>query len=580
MEPIAPAVRGVGARALRPAGSAGLGILSEAALYLVTGVIAFLVFNRVTLANGLDPIPGDVGDVRFVVGILEHWLDVFGGKTSWLSPRFYHPVEGTLGYSEVFFLFALPYAPLRWLGLDPFTAYLGVCFLTGPIGYAGALVFLRGQLGLHPVAAAAAAAAFAFSNGLFLATNHPQLLFVDLVPWLAVLLLGYVRRMAQPSPARLRFGIGFLALLAAVAYSSFYTAWYFGFAVMLGLIAAVPWLLAGGGARRAWGWVVRERAHVLTLLACAVLFMVPFAVTYLPVRAMFGGRGYGDTVSMLPTVRDFLNIGYENLLWGRRIMRWFPAFDLRPAYGELRMGLTPALLLVFLAGGALMAWRATFGRRWSGAAPARAETDMIALVAGGAVILAWLLMVKIGGVSAWKLVHAVVPGSGAIRAVFRMNLVLAFPAAVVAAILLSRLLRGAAALPPWLGRPLWVGVAALSGLLVVEQFNNHIPTFSRQSQLAKLAVPPPPAECRSFFLTVAPGRAAESWELQIDAQHIAEATDLPTLNGYSGWAPFGWGLGDPRAPGYRDAVRSWIERHGLTGVCELTVGPGGGWRAG
>jgi hypothetical protein len=57
----------------------------------------------------------------------------------------------------------------------------------------------------------------------------------------------------------------------------------------------------------------------------------------------------------------------------------------------------------------------------------------------------------------------------------------------------------------------------------------------------------------------------------IDAMFISLNHRLPTLNGYSAWAPEGWNLRNPPEPEYLDRARAWITDHHLTGACALDV---------
>ena len=57
----------------------------------------------------------------------------------------------------------------------------------------------------------------------------------------------------------------------------------------------------------------------------------------------------------------------------------------------------------------------------------------------------------------------------------------------------------------------------------------------------------------------------------IDAAFIALRTSVPTLNGYSAWAPEGWSLADPPHPFYLAAVNAWVAANQLRGVCQLDI---------
>jgi hypothetical protein len=67
-------------------------------------------------------------------------------------------------------------------------------------------------------------------------------------------------------------------------------------------------------------------------------------------------------------------------------------------------------------------------------------------------------------------------------------------------------------------------------------------------------------------------RADHKWSLYgVDAMFVAFALGIPTLNGYSAWAPEGWDLYNPQEAPYAERVTRWIDEHHLTGVCELDI---------
>jgi hypothetical protein len=101
---------------------------------------------------------------------------------------------------------------------------------------------------------------------------------------------------------------------------------------------------------------------------------------------------------------------------------------------------------------------------------------------------------------------------------------------------------------------------------LIEQINLRPSNLlSRSRELAWLSeVPAPPSQCQAFLLKIANQPDVGD---EIDAMWISLLTDLPTLNGYSGWSPPGWHLDDPTIDYYR-AVREWISQTRLSGqVC-------------
>jgi hypothetical protein len=164
--------------------------------------------------------------------------------------------------------------------------------------------------------------------------------------------------------------------------------------------------------------------------------------------------------------------------------------------------------------------------------------------------------------------------------VARYQVFLAVPVTALAtaalAALARRLLAGGA--PP---RPAAAAVLGLlSALLLAEQLNAYSPRFlDRPLELARLrAVPPPPAECRAFFVTAARRESRFGEEVDnvynhnTEAMLVAEVLALPTINGISTFNPPLWPDGYPPQADHLEAVRRYARAHGVEeGLCGLDL---------
>lgn len=170
----------------------------EIGIYAVVGLaLATISFRQVVLSR-FDLLLGDVGDARLIGVILEHWWQVFRGAAPWLSPSFFFPVQGVLGYSEAGFLFALPYAGLRLAGLGTLVSYQIVLYAVIAAGWIGTILFLRRCLGLGVFATTLGAALFVFPNSIGMSVeSHVQLLANCAVPYLAIGIYVFVRDLSN-----------------------------------------------------------------------------------------------------------------------------------------------------------------------------------------------------------------------------------------------------------------------------------------------------------------------------------------------------------------------------------------------
>ena len=236
----------------------------------------------------------------------------------------------------------------------------------------------------------------------------------------------------------------------------------------------------------------------------------------------------------------------------------------RPATGgELWIAITP-LVSVLVGAAALVA---------AAQRPLPTDSSTImrrAAVLGCAAVCAGLFLVtiRVGSLSLFRIFYAFVPGAAAIRAGCRAMIVANLFAVVAIA------LGCADARPPLprhrFGFPASLGLALLA-LAVVEQIN-FAPTakLSRSFDIARLQhVQPAPSSCRSFYVSDEPNR--QPYEVQIDAMLVALKRERPTINGYSGLFPPGWYLFDTKDAAYEQHVAAWIASRNLEGVCRVDV---------
>ncbi|MCB4824286.1 hypothetical protein [Roseicella aerolata] len=516
-------------------------------------------FFRGQLGNGFTLLLGDRHDGVIALSILEHWYNVLRGIEPWHRTAYFHPVPATLGYNDGYLLFGLIHAGFRALGADPFLSGELVNVATRAIGFAATLALGRRMLGLPFGWALLGAALFTISNNLFIRGSHVQLFSVSFVPLLALLAHGALAALWEGRRAALMaWGAGFCLLFAAMLLTGFYMAWYSAF---LGGALLLAWLaVAGGAARRHLLAALRAQAlPVAGLLGFAVLLNLPFLWLYLPKAAETGMHPWSDVIRSTPEPIDMLNVGQDNLLWGWLVRALNDAFRPGfPAWSERMTGLPPLLLACYAAA---LLWLLRGGE----GLPPRRLALLRAL--GLASLVTWLLTIQVGGVTAWSLVYAYVPGARAPRAVARYQIFLTLAVIVLALAFLSA--------RRW-PRPV---VAALAGLLLLEQANGYAPLFlDRPLENGRLeAVPPAPAGCRAFYVSAARAESrfdeavADPYNHNTEAMIVAAVRHIPTINGISTFNPPHWPAGIPEDPGYLPSIEAYAKAWGVTGLCALDL---------
>lgn len=562
-------------------------VILEIVLYALTGILFAGIFFRQIVFSHFDLLYGNASDSRFNGVILEHWWQVLHGNAHWLSPTFFYPVQRVLGYSDAGALYALPYVVLRFMGIDPFASCQIVLFALVAAGWVGMAVFLRCCLKLSPLPTIVGTALFVFPNSMATSSANTQLLTICFLPYLAIAFYVLLQPSAKPAFLRPVAGVFLAIMVPAIFYTSYYIGWFSVFYVLLLSGVCYAWTALHSGGNAAWARILRKRVHWRALLpycALSAICSIPFLLTYIPVFAQFGGRDYQEIAPREPSLVDYVNVGPNNWLWGEFLSSNMTGLDSRFAADELTKGVPFCSLVIYLA------FVVYFIRRIrhheltvsehgicrilvDGKEADRDDRlEMLATGLGVTVLLAWVLMLKIGDRSLWWLVVKLVPGASGIRVVYRFQHVLAFPLAIVVAAGLHEFIRHAA------GRSRsrvkrGTGVAVfcvLCLLIVVEQFNSgSLANYSKQEEENMLAgISPPPQQARVFALL--PARGLQSTQLpyqaQVDAMIIAQKYGLYTINGYSGQFPPGWGgISAIEKPSYMWALDRWIQDYKLEG---------------
>jgi hypothetical protein len=531
------------------------------------GLAALVWFFWPMFASRFQLLPGTLGDWLLINVILEHWYNVAHGWGVWTSPPMFYPHKGVLGYSDAVSLFAPLYVAGRAAGLSTFHSFTVTIATLLLIGYAGAIWLLRRVMGVPFGIAVVCGLIFAFSNTNVVHLGHPQLFASAFVPWLFGLAVLYAQALADG-----RWGMGpgvaCAVLLASILYTSYYVGWFSTlFLVMWGSVVAVGYAVSG---REGMSWnrsrLVPLIPSVLLVAAAFVLALVPFLVTYLPAYRELGPRRWDQVLASLPAPIDLINVSPSNLVWGWTEGMLIPRG--REFSWEKNFGFPVVELLLFFSTVAVAFWH--FCKRSPNhlAGSMDANRSRLAASLGVTVILSWLLMFRIADASLWKPVYFLIPGASAIKAVFRFQTVLAVAVVAVGAIGLSSAWKLSVRRPA-----VRLSLIVLLAFLPVEQWSRDLHLFDADAEAERLArIEMPPRFCKAFVVTENGGADRLGYAANLEAALVAIRTGIPTVNGYSGSVPKGWGLNNPAAPEYPVAVATWTRAAGVVnGLCALNL---------
>lgn len=540
-------------------------IAVKALLAFCACAFSIIIVFRDIIVSGFDLGFGNRGDAIIEISILEHWRNALMGMATWNQLFYFYPHGDTLGYNDGYFLSGLIYSAWR-IGFDPFLSDTLTAMSFRIIGFAASLWLVRGVLRWTWAVAILIAVLFTISNNMFVQAGHAQINSLALLPVLASLAILTVRAEIERRPVARWYATLTALVIGLWLITAFYFAW---FTFYFTLIFVLCWLWATGNYRpRALRDLAREHWQTGSVfLATALLSAIPFLLVYLPKRLETGGHGY--MVSYLVQPIDLVNVGEQNLLWGwiargvRAIVQAIsaPGGKLEKAFLGWEHHSGFPVLLFSLA--CIAAVRLLRNRELP-------LTRTFAL----AIVISWMLTLRIWQVSPWLLVHFLVPAASGVRVVLRYQLFLVLPVLLLVGIHFRDKLGDI-----WRRRPfLALGLVAS---LVIEQINfAHPAELSRRWQSAAFdRVPPPPADCRVFYVVAArPPEAAyvdshqdALYSHNVDAMFLAERWRLPTINGFSTFTPPNWNFSEPQASDYDARVRAYAKKYDLRGLCRLDV---------
>jgi hypothetical protein len=498
---------------------------------VLAAAATLLVFFAPFFLSGFDRLTGDSGDNRFILVLLEHWFHVFSlQRPDPLSPPFFWPQSGVLRYSESLLLFALPYTPLRALGLDEFWAFQTSLIAVRLAGFASMYLFLSKTLRLSSNWALFGSALSVLASVNFITQGHAQLSVAGLLPLLAFFLARYWTTRQRRTWLAYAWLAAAALLFASIALTSFYVAFFAAltFPLAIAAYATLRSLIDPAPARNLLQLLPEFIADGIVAALLLAAALAPFFSIYLPQFLLTKGRPFEITLPNMRPPWELLNVSRDNLLWG-----WLMNASLGTWSYPLNGYGWPPFTVLLLAAATLFLIRRHLQRR---AEP----RDSAAL----ALILTLILLgLATTTIPVWRYLHHHLPGANAIRVTQRITVVLHLGAAATAALFLARIPRFA--LP-------------LAALLLLEQFNfSTYPGFSRrgyQWTQARLAHSRPPA-CQAFFLARYSG---VNEERILDAMLLAERLQIPTLEGYSGFAPTGWPT-DLNLPDRDQLITAWAK---------------------
>ena len=511
--------------------------MKHAPLLLFGGTAALLLAFHPMLFSGLAQIPGDLGDARLINYLLEHtwrWLLRERLHRDIWSPPVFYPAANTAAYSDLLFSAAPFYWCWRIVGLAPDEAFACWLLTVSSLNYLAMYVFLARLLRFRSLASALGALLFTAANSRVAECFHPQL-YVHFYTVVAVYaLIRFFQTTAEAASSRLSsgawYGVFCLACVLQI-YASFYLGWFLALALGVAAVLACRRIQTR---QILFGALRQRRRALIGWTTFAALLAAPLAWHYLLAAHEVGMRDWGGVVGGLPSPQSWFLIAPGNWVYA-----WIPWALSRDGPTGLGVGILTTLLA---------AWGLWERRN-------KPVVFYLLWVAAGMILLA----TRIGPITLWFIVYLGVPGAAAVRAAYRISLMVLFAAAVGAAYFVNERKR------------LWAAVG-LALLCILEQGRTP-PTYSREEsrrRIEQLAARLP-RDCTAFLYTPRgdPDSLVEIAASHLDAMGAELETGVPTINGCSGNFPPHYPFANPLMRQDQDLDdiearrKDWCERQGL-----------------
>lgn len=517
-------------------------------IVILSGVFVTAIFFRIQLLSHGTLEFGDTWDGLIAFSIIQHWDNVFHGIEHWRDMGYFYPYLNTLSYNDGYFLYGVIYSIIRLFKVKMLIALELTNVTIRMIGFYSFFYLCYKQLNLKFLVCLLTATIFSLSTALYVQSVHTQLFSVALAPLLTVFLINYFRKLLviQDTYQAIFWGSMAGILYAAWLLSAYYMAWFYTLFACFWLLCLV--ILQYKHKRL----VISRPAWIAVFIPVGVtiLALIPFLMVYLPAALQTGMHGYGEALGFTPSIWNLINIGDQNLLWGKLLSYFhFPGEEFVVGY--------PLVFLAVLIAAIVSSMKDD-----------RREVIILYRPIAYAIIISILVSIVIFKVSLWHIIWKLFPGAKGLRVVCRYWIYLVFPMSVLLTYYLSK-------------KTVWscgLMYGLIPSLLILEQINTGLgPNLHRGTEQAFIdSIKPIPAQCQVFFVTGTRHKEIAVKALShilnnIDAMVIAEVIGAKTVNGTSTFVPPDWNFRYFPQDNYLDRIQIYAKKHNIKNLCSFDL---------
>jgi len=482
----------------------------QTTVYFFAPLVLGMVVQTIPLVGwGLEFLPGDLGDTRFNLYVLENGYQFITGQTTgFWNAGFMHPEAEVISLSDNL-IGAMPfYAFFRSLGCDLFTAFQWWVITLTLLNYLSSFLFLNYVTKSHS-AAGLGAFVFTFSIGLAAQMNHAQLFPRFAIPLMLFLLLLWMKQFKPHL---------FFMAVSLLVYQ-FFCGIYLGFLAFIPFFALVIYAIITRHQAFLQSW--KKITNVLMYLLAVVIHIGLLLKLFQPYlrRAEYAElHRYDSILHSIPTP-----------------LSYFSAFPGNPVHGALEH-------TTFHYSGYWDHWIFPGWLAWVGflvivyqllLRKAHLTIEQKALAFTG--LCVFLLYLRIGEFSLYQWIQAI-PGFASMRSITRIiNVQLLFFGVGVSVLFLT-ILRN------YSGAPRLV----YAGFLLLLLCDNYLPA-DQSLRMSKAMVVERHEQMLEFLNEIPVGSVVsvepENYDgkmkyFHLDVMLATQALGLKCVNGYSGMAPY------------------------------------------
>ena len=477
---------------------------------LVMVAVVYLVWGRVFPSIG--QLPGDLGDTRWNMFSLESGYQWISGNGSLWNMKMFWPLKGTSSFSDMHLGSLIFYAIPRLLGLDKYAA-MQVWFAAGLYATLFSAYLASRWMKYSSVSSALVALVFTCALPVTAQAGHVQLAHRWAAPWAIVAVIGMSRSVLVRRSHLFVFvvSICFQFLLSP------------GTAIATIYISVVIWivLVCLGASRIDFREVKSDRRQ---LVSTGGGIFVAVTAVYVALRYSQFQKFYGITREKLevwefsPTLKSLFLADHSHI-WNRYSYRL--VIDSGRSETQLFVGLALIAFLVI------------------GISGVRSKKDVrLSLLLGS--VLVFITTIRVGDSSVF-IYLANIPGFDSVRTPGRFMLILLFPIGLVAASGFDALVTSRHKLFKLLAVILFVFMVreySKIDLMRISKSDLNAPTEQMVERVSERINLANRNQFDAFF--VLDSVEQNRFMLDLDAMAASQELEIPTLNGYTGFIPFGY----------------------------------------